>query len=1270
VTGLLLVAHAIAQVDAAVRGIHVLWSGPVGWGYAPSGYLVERRTQIPRPQWQCVALDAAGLTRLRHDAEIASVLGPIRVHAGAAPVTLPAGAPPAPGAWEVLTVELVIASDAVRVVVNAKWSQAVAFAGGKAVAASPLTKGALVWEATASQIDAVRVYAQGLGDARVCADRSGPESWSDATTVATLQLPLVELDPALGGPAGELDLARKRLVPGETMAAGELADGLELIRALVTGRVARPIDHTLLVEDDPVDGERVQPTELSGLDPLRALLASPRWRRVLGLAYCDRDPALVIGTRYQYRVRASFPALERDDRVLGFHTVPSQTLLPAKLALAGAQVRLAQPAAVVLTRASQGPGVTVARRAIRVDDAGAPGPWWAPALDGWAIVIDLPAPARSIDLELEGSHELRLWAGAGDSVISDGAVPPGASPRIDFPVPVDQLRIAGRGLLCAIRARPAVPPPGVAELAAPTPAVVFDATPPPLPPLSIAVTNVQTGAAARKPSELGFDVTWLPAPIGGVTAWPPDLAPPPGDAAFFQIERRLEPAGDWRAVTERDNLIGGGRDTAPLPAALSPGAEVMDVFPEAAAPAGTQLLARWRDTFEPIATADRPAPGTVHRYRIRSVDGIGRPSTAWTIGEPVMLEKRRPPPPPGTLDARALVAGAPDLTAADLATLAGHANALVVRCRWADEERALDPYARELRFYCARLRLDAIAGAATAVTALGGGFYQVSWLLAEPVAANASAGLRLTGGYPFAITQHTAGAAIAAVLRAAVPDDNGSYPVPVVGPTWFPVRALAERRRPRRFGARVAVQALDARTDYAAVFHDVFFLAPDHPIDRLLVGVSAADDQRYVPDDLFPADNRPGNESALATTVATARDASQPVLGEAPALVPVPAIDTPVPRAGDLRATLDLTALVAGLGLPPGPVRLERARDTAIARAYRIAGGQVIATPPEPAQPGEVEAPIAIANPADRAAILAALGGADLGALADHYLVYLAASHPYRGRLFEPSHERAVLPIIDDTWPPFGARWVYRARGLDAAGRVSADGRTLRGVVRVPTPVAPPAPYHHASGPAPALELRFAAAAGVDRLLVFAVDAGAAAAGAAPALVARSEAGGGAAHALRLADATLVGPTLVIAAAATAVDAGERVAAVVFAAPAGLTLRVWACTVSPAGVASSLAGPWLWRTPPAPPPLPALTVTRVAEGVRAAWTWPAGATDLPMLFVEAAAGQRELARVSPRLAPTVTSYDLPATTTRVRLVVRGDAGTLVAGPVSEAPWPS
>ena len=45
-------------------------------------------------------------------------------------------------------------------------------------------------------------------------------------------------------------------------------------------------------------------------------------------------------------------------------------------------------------------------------------------------------------------------------------------------------------------------------------------------------------------------------------------------------------------------------------------------------------------------TPDPPLPGGLHRYRVRAVDPVGRPSPAWTETDPVRLEKHVPPPVP------------------------------------------------------------------------------------------------------------------------------------------------------------------------------------------------------------------------------------------------------------------------------------------------------------------------------------------------------------------------------------------------------------------------------------------------------------------------------------------------------------------------------------------------------------------------------------------------------------------------------------------------
>ena len=70
---------------------------------------------------------------------------------------------------------------------------------------------------------------------------------------------------------------------------------------------------------------------MRALDPIRVMLAHPTWRRALGFALFDDDPALVPGETYEYRISATFPAEDVLDPNHGFATVPSGTLLPDRL---------------------------------------------------------------------------------------------------------------------------------------------------------------------------------------------------------------------------------------------------------------------------------------------------------------------------------------------------------------------------------------------------------------------------------------------------------------------------------------------------------------------------------------------------------------------------------------------------------------------------------------------------------------------------------------------------------------------------------------------------------------------------------------------------------------------------------------------------------------------------------------------------------------------------------------------------------------------------
>ena len=137
------------------------------------------------------------------------------------------------------------------------------------------------------------------------------------------------------------------------------------------------------------------------------------------------------------------------------------------------------------------------------------------------------------------------------------------------------------------------------------------------------------------------------------------------------------------------------------------------------------------------ADGDGPPPGSLHQYRIFSLDALGRPSASARDGSVVRLEKRQPPPqPPGPprdpdavipagVRARVLQALDPDLPAADRALLGTSTNAVDLEWGWTSAERDRDPHARELRVYWQPLAPDVVQGSATGPVTLAGNLFEM-----------------------------------------------------------------------------------------------------------------------------------------------------------------------------------------------------------------------------------------------------------------------------------------------------------------------------------------------------------------------------------------------------------------------------------------------------------------------------------------------------------------------------------------------------------------
>ena len=422
---------------------------------------------------------------------------------------------------------------------------------------------------------------------------------------------------------------------------------------------------------------------------------------------------------------------------------------------------------------------------------------------------------------------------------------------------------------------------------------------------------------------------------------------------------------------------------------------------------------------------------------------------------PTLLEKRFPPPPPvgppsdggaarvAGVRARVLVRDAPDLTPADQALLDddGSTTAIVLTWAWNDEQRELDPWAKEFRVYTSAGGVGPVAGEVTGVTDLGGGRFAVDLALVRPVAADAARGSYLPAGGEYRILGHGAGNTIQATVQTLVPNEDGSFPAPRTGATVLPVPLAAAHNRPDAWDQRLEVVPLTAAEVYELVLLDVLLPDADSPREVVWLGVSAADAEPYVPDS-FPGGTRPGNESPLVAVRCEARYQGRPELDVPPPIGDVPAVTTARATPAGVEHDLDLLPFLADTGLAAGErVVVELLSDGDLLAALRADGSDVVAVPP-PSAPREAdETPIPVPNPGDRAEITAALADDPLG-LADRYVAWLAASHPVRGLAVHGARAgRARSRPAGAVLARGGRRALRRAGASGRRGRPPLGGR-------------------------------------------------------------------------------------------------------------------------------------------------------------------------------------------------------------------------------------
>jgi len=362
----------------------------------------------------------------------------------------------------------------------------------------------------------------------------------------------------------------------------------------------------------------------------------------------------------------------------------------------------------------------------------------------------------------------------------------------------------------------------------------------------------------------------------------------------------------------------------------------------------------------------------------------------------------------------------------------------------------------------------------------------------------------------------------------------------------------------------------------------VLTLDANHPRARVWAGVSAADDQSYVPD-AFPGGGRPGNESAVAAAPAAARYLGRPVFTVLPPSPDVPELVTAEPVGDAVTVAFDLAALLPAAPVPPGHlVQLER---VALGTVVSCLGANADETFRADLSDGTT-ASYTLGNPGDRAALHAQIRTGTPARVEGRFLVDFLLRF---ATALEPLWH-AVLPApvpfgaVTDTLPRDAERHVHRIRLVDPAGHASAGTAVVPQIVRVPSLRSPGPPELKAPSSRTAaldVEARVRDAFDLTHVLLFTDDQDSLPPPGDTTRIAaqllrlpnRRDLYPSDGIRLRLADGTLLAPAAILDAATGAADPPDRVLTVTLAPGPGRRVAVWGVALTRDGVPSRLSGP-------------------------------------------------------------------------------------------------
>jgi hypothetical protein len=1174
----------------------------------------------------------------------------------------------------------------VRVQIGVPGVLAIAFRDGKVVDAQYVTQAQPVQDILFDDktLDKVVLYVSRVANfLRVCFlypvtyDQEDRE-WQKVPYIARgIQLPIEAVNDSLNSHGDEINLAKSRLLGSESFAGASFDDLAKVMNAAAKEpRDLAPLYQSMLTREDVEDPHiEVRPWPLS-----LAMMMDAPWRRMLGFAYLDNDDKLVPSQRYDYRITGYFYRKDIEEEFYGFHTVPLGMQLPSFFYLDTIACQLYQS-----TKVSMYPKVLEDQ----LDFFGRKGIQLLPGFDDRSLRLTFSSAITHLVLELEPDAPFSLayeaktsdyFLGLTGNIFQDD-LDREHRVQLKFDEPIDTLTLRGRAFLYGIRLYKDGIPSGDAFDVLPQSYIVYDViyqnSPLPAPPTVLGTSHLQQPIIPRDPSDtereapadMGFQLAWLPPPSGaiGPLPWPEDLAVyPPFDVLGFMFERRQVDTGGYFEPLTHDNdsiLFFGNRGRRREREHVYFGADLLCLFPEGNRPPEEGSVYMQTDDVLLSAQNKVADPGSLFQYRVFSVDAIGRVSPTATLGSIVRLEKHIAPPQPVAPQqpetanvAPAGVRGVllqksdPNLSDKDKLVLGTSTNAVVLQWGWTDQERQHDPYAKEFRVYWLSQPPDRINGQLTGVATEVAGLYRMSATMDQSVKANEMRGKYIhAGDYPFKVANHTAGTTIQinfekSVLDATLQPTAASF-------VFYPLLD-GDEQRPNQWQQRHAVIPITSDETYMHVFRDALTINANHPNVRVWVGVSSADDQDYVADEIpatQPNGGRSGNESSIVSVAVEGRYFGRPDFTPPPPLADVPEIVTDEPRAESVSFNLDLPGLLPSVSVPPGHrIMLQRFTLADLIGMIGVSPSEQITVQ----RLDGTQTSYTLANPSDHANFVSQIQSGEPGRIANKFLMdALIRELSHVEKLWQKVEGVEQLTNITDTVPGKAERYIYRVRLVDAAGHFSSQGAIVPKVVRVASIRVPAAPRFNVDSSADDhLDVEVKARDAFDNkwtlLFTLAVDFDQALdertldKAQLLRLPNRRDLYPNHGIRLRLPDGQLLAPDDIGDIQTATHELPDRVVQSDLNPGFDKRVAVWAVTMTRDGINSNFAGPQVVYTGPAPLVVPTLSVTSAAGNDNATWSVLSGKA---MISVERSTdGGTQWLRVTPWLPSNTTQSNIVA----------------------------